>query len=278
MKHCIALLIVILVTATPVFAGTQENTQSGSLLDEDYQASFDEVKPLDALWDDIWTLPDVIEENTVEILDNPDYVNALLMAGGASIAMHASGADDDIADNFEDHQALRDDWADEGTYLVGGPGFHFAATGLWYLFSHANQDEINKKNAWTMMKALSVTGFWTLTAKVIRNNDTPNGKDLAWPSGHTSSSFTVAAVLDELYGPNVGIPAYLGAGFVGFRMMDSGDHWGSDVVFGAVLGYIVGHHVAGEDKLPQVGGFDVIPFSGVDGKEEYMGIGLHRRF
>jgi hypothetical protein len=28
-------------------------------------------------------------------------------------------------------------------------------------------------------------------------------------SGHAASSFTVASMLDEYYGPNVGIPAYV---------------------------------------------------------------------
>jgi len=87
-----------------------------------------------------------------------------------------------------------------------------------------------------MLKALSVTGFTTMALKVARDNDCPNGSPLAWPSGHTSSSFTVAAVLDEWYGPEVGIPAYLGAGFVGYRMMESGDHWPSDVLFGLFWG------------------------------------------
>ena len=52
--------------------------------------------------------------------------------------------------------------------------------------------------------------------------------------GYKLHSFTVASVLDEQYGPKVGIPAYLVASFVGFRMMDAGDHWLSDVLFGAV--------------------------------------------
>ena len=51
-------------------------------------------------------------------------------------------------------------------------------------------------------------------------------------------SFTVAAVLDDCtagWGFRIS-----GGGVRGYRMMDSGDHWASDVLFGAVLGYIVG--------------------------------------
>ncbi|MCK4998785.1 MAG: phosphatase PAP2 family protein, partial [Anaerohalosphaera sp.] len=169
-------------------------------------------------------------------------------------------------------------WIDEGIYQVGGPGFHFAATGIWYVVSDYSGDELNKQRAWTMMKALSVTGFSTISLKLIRDNDTPNGKWLGWPSGHTSSSFTVAAVLDEFYGPRVGIPAYIGAGFVGYRMMDSGDHWASDVLFGAVMGYIVGHHVAGDGADINLAGFELKPYMDHQYGQRRTGLNLYKRF
>jgi len=46
---------------------------------------------------------------------------------------------------------------------------------------------------------------------------------------------TLAAVLDEYYGPLVGIPLYGLAGMVGLERMDDREHHFSDVVFGAVL-------------------------------------------
>jgi hypothetical protein len=42
-------------------------------------------------------------------------------------------------------------------------------------------------------------------------------------------------------------------------MVASGDHWASDVLFGGVLGYIVGHAVAGKHKMLEVGGFRLVP-------------------
>jgi hypothetical protein len=38
-------------------------------------------------------------------------------------------------------------------------------------------------------------------------------------------------------------------------MMDSHDHWASDVLFGGTLGYIVGHTVAGKHKQLELAGF-----------------------
>ena len=217
---------------------------------------------LQSLVCDIETLPAFIIDETPRVYLQENNLWTLLLAGGGSIAMHSSGADDRIAKNFEDEKALSE-FSDRGLDLIGGPGFHFAAAGVWYLLSANNCDELNKQRSWTMIKALSMTGMTTLTLKAIRNNDTPNGKPWAWPSGHTSSSFTVAAVLDEYYGPGVGVPAYALAGLVGYRMMETGDHWASDVMFGAVLGYITGHMIAGEDKEKwKIAGFDVVPYAG----------------
>ncbi len=181
-----------------------------------------------------------------------------------------------VAGNFERHRGFAD-FTDKSIGLIGGPGFHFAVTGLWYAVSAENQDQLNRQRAFTMITALSITGLTTVGLKAIRNNDTPNGNCWAWPSGHTSSSFTVASVLDEFYGPRVGIPAYILASVVGWRMMDSGNHWGSDVVFGATLGWIVGHSVAGRHKQLEMAGFEVLPYAAGNGNP-VIGICLAKQF
>ena len=219
----------------------------------------------------------IIEDSNDVFLRNDNFT-ALLLAGGASIAMHNSDADKDLESNWDRHRAFQG-FTDESMNVIGNPGTHFAATGLWYALSANNQNEFNKERAWTMMTALATTGLTTAGLKAIRDNDTPNGKRWAWPSGHTSSSFTVASVLDEFYGPKVGIPAYILASLVGYRMMDTGDHWGSDVVFGATLGWVVGHTVAGKHKKLEVAGFKVLPYSAttVNGNTA-IGVSLVKRF
>jgi hypothetical protein len=188
---------------------------------------------------------------------NGNNLLLLLLAGGGSIALHDSGVDDKAAEHFDKHRSIPHD-LDNFTDIAGNPGIHFAATGVWYAIASQKKDDLNVQRSWIMMRALAVTGATTLALKGIVHNHTPNGFNYAWPSGHTASSFTVASVLDEFYGPKIGIPAYLGAGFVGYRMMDSGDHWASDVLFGGVLGYVVGHTIAGEYKL-DLAGFKVRP-------------------
>ena len=262
---------------------TIQESSSQNIADEQTPTKDSSAEPaeanviLDSLWNDLWTLPDTIVEETPEILGTENNLLYLLMAGGASITMHNTRADREIAESFGSHRTLGKE-IDETVAIVGGPGVHFAATGLWYAISVNKGDELNKQRAWTMMKALSITGATTMGLKLIVNSDTPNDKWLAWPSGHTASSFTVASVLDELYGPEVGLPAYLAACFVGYRMMDSGDHWASDVVFGAVLGWIVGHHIGGQHKALELGGFEVLPYTDISSNGPAVGVSFVKKF
>lgn len=225
---------------------------------------------------DVLNWPRRIIEDSKDTFLKKDNLSALLLAGGISIAMHQSNADKKLASNFDKNAAFHG-FADESFNIIGHPGTHFAATGLWYALSAESQDEFNRERAWTMMTALSVTGLTTMGLKAIRDNETPNGKRWAWPSGHTSSSFTIASVLDEFYGPKVGIPAYAVASVVAYRMMDTGDHWASDVVFGATLGWVVGHTIAGKHKKLEVAGFTVLPYMG-NGDGPAAGISLVKQF
>jgi membrane-associated phospholipid phosphatase len=202
-------------------------------------------------------LPDTFFSDVNATFSRRDNIAALLIAGGASIPIHNSDADRNIYENMQRHRGFNH-FTDATFDYAGSPGTHFAATGLWYLFSIADKDELNTQRAWTMLSALSISGSVTLGLKAIVDNETPNNHNWAWPSGHTASSFTVASVLDEFYGPEIGIPAYALATVVAWRMMDSGDHWASDVVFGGTLGWVVGHTVAGRHKL-EIAGFQVMP-------------------
>ncbi|MCJ7674626.1 MAG: phosphatase PAP2 family protein [Sedimentisphaerales bacterium] len=224
---------------------------------------------------DLANWPDRILEDSGDTFFRADNICALLLAGGASIAMHQN-ADKEIAEHL-DKDATFHGFADESLNVLGFPGTHFAAASLWYALAAERQDKFNKERAWTMMTALAVTGLVSTGLKAVRDNETPNDRSWAWPSGHTSSSFTVASVLDEFYGPKVGIPAYVLASVVAYRMMDTGDHWASDVVFGATLGWVVGHTIAGKHKSLEFAGFKVLPYAGT-AEATVIGIGLIKEF
>ncbi len=240
-----------------------------------------ETAPKKHLWyhagkEDLRKWPKRLIDDSKDSFLRPDNATALLLAGGASIIMHNTHADTNIERHFDKHPSLHG-FEDESLNILGHPATHFGATSLWYFLAAENEDDINRQRAWTMRTALSLTWFATTSLKLARHNETPNGKDNAWPSGHTSSSFTVASVLDEFYGPKVGIPAYIAASAVAYRMMDTGDHWASDVVFGATLGWVVGHTVAGKHKKFEIAGFDLVPYVSHT-EESKVGIGFLRKF
>lgn len=265
----------------------RETTEGEAVTQTDKQVNTDEEKGTtespkksEPLWlktakEDFAAWPDRLIADSKEAFLRPDNMTALLLAGGASVAMHQD-ADKDIADYFARHRNFHN-FKDESLNFIGHPTTHFAAGTIWYFLSIQNHDDLNKERAWTMRTALTITWLATTGLKLIRNNETPNDKDFAWPSGHTSSSFTVASVLDEFYGPKVGIPAYAVASLVAYRMMDTDDHWGSDVVFGATLGWVVGHTVAGKHKKLEVAGFKIVPVIPIT-EEPAFGIGLIKKF
>jgi len=62
-----------------------------------------------------------------------------------------------------------------------------------------------------------------------------------WPSGHTAHAFAAAAVLSQIYRDKIALKviAYSYASVMGL-LMSIYDHWASDVVAGALIGYAIG--------------------------------------
>ena len=82
-----------------------------------------------------------------------------------------------------------------------------------------------------------VTSAWTtIVLKRAVDKTRPNGGQYSWPSGHTSSAFVGAGVLQIRHGWKVGVPAYLLAGYVGWTRVDAEAHYYVDVLGGAIIG------------------------------------------
>jgi len=165
--------------------------------------------------------------------------------GGALVVR--SELDDEVRDNTERHPER---WGGTSNTLghLGDPTVQIPVLLGFYAYSvHTQDDELHDLMG-TLISAYTVNGAATLLVKGIANTDRPsdewNGGQFGFPSYHTSSSFAMAAVLDEYEGPAVGVPAYLLAGLIGWSRIDERDHDLSDVVFGAAMGYLIGKSVA----------------------------------
>jgi undecaprenyl-diphosphatase len=70
----------------------------------------------------------------------------------------------------------------------------------------------------------------------------PGSSNGGFPSGHTTTAFAAATVFAEQYPSwEVAVPAYAAAGAVGFSRIYANQHWGSDVMAGALLGIGTAH-------------------------------------
>ena len=72
----------------------------------------------------------------------------------------------------------------------------------------------------------------------------------AFPSGHTSTAFSIATVFAYQYAdkPFVAPFAYTMASLVGITRLIEHDHWASDVFAGACIGYLCGKQVVKHAK------------------------------
>lgn len=221
----------------------------------------DKLEPLpsfsEILTRDIKALPRSLWDDTKRVYSDKTNLAVLLLAGGASLAVRNT-VDDDFEDHFDKHRSLRGDWDDFGS-VAGNPGLHFAVAAAAYAYGAKTGDAKTYHVGKTLINALAINGLSTMFLKVAANTSSPNGENLAWPSGHTSSTVCLAAVLDEAYGHAVGWPLYALSGFVAFERMDDREHHFSDIVFGAVLGYVVGT-TAAKGHQPEFAGGQIIPY------------------
>ena len=133
-----------------------------------------------------------------------------------------------------------------------------------YGYSLREQDaELHELSA-SLISAYTLTGLTTTVIKGVSNTERPskewNDGNFGFPSFHVASSMSIAAVLDEYYGPKVGLPAIALAGLIGWSRIDERDHDLSDVVFGAAVGYLIGKSVAGQHRTGD-GRVHVLPWT-----------------
>jgi len=190
--------------------------------------------------------------------------------GNLIILSATFGVDRIVRNNYDDrvrHDIKKEDvhWTvgtDFGE-ILGHPGLHFGLAGAWYAVSVANRDEKNRELSKVLIEALAINDITTGVLQASVNQHDPRGDKYGWPSGHASSSFTVASVLHEYYGWQVGVPAYLAAGYLAATRVGDRKHNVSDVIFGAGLGLVIGHSVV-KGELPQIGGFSILPYAAAD--------------
>ena len=116
------------------------------------------------------------------------------------------------------------------------------ALGVWAVGAAAGSGRVADTGR-DLLRAQIAVVSWTYAIKVATDRTRPNGDPQSFPSGHASTSFATAMVLQEHFGWKAGVPAFAAAAYTAVSRVAANQHWASDVVFGAAVGLASGRTV-----------------------------------
>jgi len=228
--------------------------------------------------DDAWAFLPRVAHDAWGVVNNWDNLIILGTALGGSLALRGD-VDDDVRNWTAEHP---DRWG-HGTNLLGDFGtvqYQIPVIFGAYAFTVWEQDQWGHEMMTSLISAYTIFGLSTLTIKGIADTKRPsdgwNGGNYGFPSWHDGSLFCMSAVIDEYEGHWIGVPLYILSGLVGWSRIDARDHDLSDVVFGGVLGYVIGKSVAGRALYGDSRVVHIIPY--VHPGEGTAGVMLDARF
>jgi membrane-associated phospholipid phosphatase len=171
----------------------------------------------------------------------PTRENGLLLGLGAGLAGLASPHDTELTSSMHGKTDAKGFFG-PGAY-IGNFYLNLGASFATYAVGRATGNAKLAIVGADIARAQIVSQATTQGIKYIAGRTRPDGTDRSFPSGHTSSAFATATVLQRHYGWKVGIPAYALAGYVGASRLNANKHYLSDVAFGAALGIVAGRTV-----------------------------------
>ena len=131
---------------------------------------------------------------------------------------------------------------DGGASIGGGLVQGSAALGTYIVGRLTHRPAVAILGADLVRAQIINTGL-TQGVKLSVNRTRPDGAPFSFPSGHSSSAFATATVLQRHFGWKAGIPAYAMATYVASSRLTENKHFLSDVIFGAGIGIVSGRAV-----------------------------------
>ena len=162
--------------------------------------------------------------------------NLLPFLIGSAAALTIAPADQEISRSMSNHAH---EFGNTGEIV--GPIITSSIAGGAFLASRLTKNEHFRPFGYTLAQAYVTNAILTKGIKYATHRMRPDGSASdSFPSGHTSSAFAVATVVTNYYGKKWGIPLYVFSGLVGASRIEKRQHWPSDIIAGAALGYISG--------------------------------------
>ncbi len=197
----------------------------------------------------------------------PTKTNALWLGGAGALAFGLHNEDATLTRQAVGSAEL-DATLEAGAFVGGGFIQVGGALGTFAIGRLSGRPQVAAVGA-DLVRAQIVNTVLTQGTKVAVGRQRPDGTRFSFPSGHASSSFATATVLQRRLGWKVGAPAYAMATYVAASRLQENKHYLSDVIFGAAVGIVSGRAVTvghGRNR------FALIPMTAPGG----VGIGFTR--
>ncbi len=126
---------------------------------------------------------------------------------------------------------------------MGSAAFPLSASAICYSVGKVRHLSAAESFGRDLLCAQAINGLITVSLKGGINRKRPDGTCYSYPSGHTSTAFTSAGVIDHHFGHLWGLTAYSTATYVGLSRLQENKHYLTDVIAGAILGSYVAYKV-----------------------------------
>ena len=180
----------------------------------------------------------------------------VLLAAGGALALAVHPADDYVQEHIVGNSSAEKFFA--VGQVVGSAAFQVGAAGSLLLIGRfvvpeKNGSKTNKFShlGFDLIRAQIVSQTMVHAIKYSVRRDRPTGECCAFPSGHATTAFAAASVLERHFGYRASWPALAAATYVATSRLVDNRHFLSDVVFGAALGEAVGWTIVGRHGKSQ---------------------------